>query len=280
MIRWKQYEKERFATMTKKELKERVYAEIAPLCKQAHYVQFEYMKDIFAFYRLRDNLLSFILFDNKPGDFECGAYVLPLYMPTESLYLDYGNALRFMDRRHASKYALHTDMTEKEVAAHLQYVYVFLKKRVLPALNRVSTPRGFARHVLRDGFSDILFTSPVNRYTAAAFTWFYLGNTRKGRAYGGKALAEASSIRTGLSPAARRNTASNDGESGSRPRNPDAGLRRFNAEFADDFQVNPTEGIDRCKKARAYRVRDSEPTGKDFESEATKCTQTKEHTEW
>ena len=49
--------------MTKKELKERVYAEIAPLCKQAHYVQFEYMKDIFAFYRLRDNLLSFILFD-------------------------------------------------------------------------------------------------------------------------------------------------------------------------------------------------------------------------
>ena len=177
--------------MTKKELKERVYAEIAPLCKQAHYVQFEYMKDIFAFYRLRDNLLSFILFDNKPGDFECGAYVLPLYMPTESLYLDYGNALRFMDRRHASKYALHTDMTEKEVAAHLQYIYVFLKKRVLPALNRVSTPRGFARHVLRDGFSDILFTSPVNRYTAAPFTWFYLGNTRKGRAYGGKALAEA-----------------------------------------------------------------------------------------
>lgn len=164
--------------MTKVEMRKHILAAIAPICEEH---QYQRMPKHFGFYKIRDGVMSFVLFDNRIAGFVSGIYVMPLYIPNENLVLDYGNQIWRMDIRNVKQYVLDCDMSDEEILQHLENIKYYLQETGFSLLERFGTPQGVIESISRKKHPvDFFFTDAKHLHVAATFSYFYCGNAKKG----------------------------------------------------------------------------------------------------
>lgn len=157
--------------MTKVEMRKHILAAIAPICEEH---QYQRMPKRLAFYKIRDGVLSFVLFDNRVAGFVSGIYVMPLYIPNENLILDYGNQIWRMNIRNAKHYDLDCDMPDEEILQHLENIKYYLQETGFPLLERFGTPQGVIESISRKKHPvDFFFTDAKHLHVAATFPYFH-----------------------------------------------------------------------------------------------------------
>lgn len=178
--------------MTKTEMRKFILAVIAPICEEH---QYQRLPNHLGFYKIRDGVMSFVLFEGKSTGFESGLYVLPLYIPNENLILDYGNQIWRMDIRNAAKYALNCDMSEEWILRPLEQTKRYLQNTGFALLEHFGSPQVIIESISRkihpfDFFitnakkmrpADFFFTGTKTLLVAAAFSYFYCGDAKKGQ---------------------------------------------------------------------------------------------------
>lgn len=178
--------------MTKTEMRKLILAVIAPICEEH---QYQRLPNHLGFYIIRDGVMSFVLFDGKSTGFESGLYVLPLYIPNENLILDYGNQIWRMDIRNAAKYALNCDMSEEWILRPIEQTKRYLQNTGFALLEHFGSPQGIIESISRkartfDFFftnekkmrpADFFFTGAKKLHVAAAFSYFYCGDAKRGQ---------------------------------------------------------------------------------------------------
>lgn len=178
--------------MTKTEMRKLILAVIAPICEEH---QYQRLPTHLGFYKIRDGVMSFVLFEGKSTGFECGLYVLPLYMPNEDLVLDYGNQIWRMDIRNAAQYALNCNMSEEWILRPLEQTKRYLQNTGFALLEHFGTPQGVIESITKKippfDFlfanakkmhpADFFFTGTKTLHVAAAFSYFYCGDAQKGQ---------------------------------------------------------------------------------------------------
>ena len=148
--------------MTKTEMRKFILAVIAPICEEH---QYQRLPNHLGFYKIRDGVMSFVLFEGKSTGFESGLYVLPLYIPNENLILDYGNQIWRMDIRNAAKYALNCDMSEEWILRPLEQTKRYLQNTGFALLEHFGSPQGIIESISRK-IHHLIFSLPMRKRCA------------------------------------------------------------------------------------------------------------------
>ena len=165
--------------MTKTQIRKHIVTAIAPLC-EAH--GYQRMPKRLLYYKIRDGVMSFVLFDGKIAEFDSGIYVMPLYMPNQTPALDYGNQIWRMDICNASRYTLNCDLSEEELVSHLANIKAYLQDTGFALLEHFGTPQGVTESISKKVRpANFFFTNAKNLHVAATFSYFYCGNVKKGQ---------------------------------------------------------------------------------------------------
>lgn len=178
--------------MTKTEMRKLILAVIAPICEEH---QYQRLPNHLGFYKIRNGVMSFVLFEGKSTGFESGLYVLPLYIPNENLVLDYGNQIWRMDIRNAANYALNCNMSKEWILRPLEQTKRYLQNTGFALLEHFGSPQGIIESISRkihpfDFFftnskkmrpADFFFTGAKKLHVAAAFSYFYCGDAKRGQ---------------------------------------------------------------------------------------------------
>lgn len=153
--------------MTKTEMRKLILAVIAPICEEH---QYQRLPTHLGFYKIRDGVMSFVLFEGKSTGFECGLYVLPLYMPNEDLVLDYGNQIWRMDIRNAAQYALNCNMSEEWILRPLEQTKRYLQNTGFALLEHFGTPQGVIESITKKYLHSIFFLPMRKRCALLIFS--------------------------------------------------------------------------------------------------------------
>lgn len=105
--------------MDRKNVKQLIHNRIADCMKQNGFRRY---KTKLCYYRIRGDVLSFILFNTKSYGYECGAYIQPLYIPCPVLSLDYGDTVERMEWAEREKYSLWTDYSEEKLRENMENI--------------------------------------------------------------------------------------------------------------------------------------------------------------
>ena len=146
---------------------------VLPVCINAQFIRH---KKTFMYYRVTDNVLSFILFDKKSFGFEGGIYIQPLYIPSESLVLNLGNEVWCIADRSADNYRLYLDMEPDKITKNIESCAIFLKKTAFDWFDKVGSPKGISDYILSNAKESSWFFTPDKwKNEAKAYSDLYLG---------------------------------------------------------------------------------------------------------
>jgi len=162
----------------RKNVKQLIHNRIADCMKQNGFRRY---KTKLCYYRIRGDVLSFILFNTKSYGYECGAYIQPLYIPCPVLSLDYGDTVERMEWAEREKYSLWTDYSEEKLRENMENIRRYCAEKVFMWLEEIGSPQGIRTHILEE--RSRIFCPPVRRYEAMAYSSLYLGDMENGKRY-------------------------------------------------------------------------------------------------
>jgi len=125
-------------------------------------------------YKIKNDLCFCILIEMPTGIVDVEFFILPLYIPTEYIYLSYGNRLGYAER---SAPTLRKTASEEEISAWSSETYQCLKTCILPFFDKIDSPKKLARFVGRPRIipHKYMSCSRAHRNYLALCTNAYLG---------------------------------------------------------------------------------------------------------
>ena len=134
------------------------------------------------YYKIKDLLVFCIVFEPVNGTLYCNYCMTPLYMPSEDLYLTYGNRVETFTRYRLPP--LDMSQSDETCAAWVRSLTDLLDRRILPFFARIDTPEHLARFLKR-GYRWVkrYFCCTKEQYCyLRAYTAFALGDDRRAEA--------------------------------------------------------------------------------------------------
>lgn len=133
------------------------------------------------YYQIRDSLAFCILFEPGQGHLYCNYCIIPLYMPSDSLYLTYGTRMETYTR-----YALpplSRDQSDDACAAWAESLMECLDRQILPFFEEINTPASLLRFLNRGHrrAKRYLFCNREQYHSLRAYTAFLVGNNRQAK---------------------------------------------------------------------------------------------------
>lgn len=168
--------------MEKRKIKKEINKIIKPVCEE---YGFKRRGESLIYYKIKDDVLNFIYFQGKTLCIECGIYILPLYILSDSFVLQYGNGIIYTNLCDRNDFFLRQDMDDEDIITNINNHTMFLRKVAFPWFDRIGTPQGIADYALKD---NILFTPPVFRNEIKGYSELYLQNYKKAEKYISKYL--------------------------------------------------------------------------------------------
>lgn len=134
------------------------------------------------YYQIRDSLAFCILFEPGQGHLYCNYCIIPLYMPSDSLYLTYGTRMETYTR-----YALpplSRDQSDDACAAWAESLMECLDRQILPFFEEINTPASLLRFLNRGHrrAKRYLFCNREQYHSLRAYTAFLVGSDRQAKA--------------------------------------------------------------------------------------------------
>ena len=150
------------------------------------------------YYRIIDNVLNFIFFDSRSFGFECGIYILPLYIRNEALVLDFGDQVWRIDNKNSKNYYLFLEMNEVRIIENIESHSLFFKKIAFDWFDKIGSPKGISQYILSNKKeSKIMFTPDKWRYEAKAYSELYLKNYNVAQMYFEKFISDLTKDNSG-----------------------------------------------------------------------------------
>lgn len=138
---------------------------------------FFYHKKHSCYYKIRDDVLAFVLLSPRSYGYECGMYIQPLYIPADAFILTLGDEISHMEHRRRNRYALCNDLRPEEREANVQNIVKLLLSHAFGWFDKIGSPHGICRYALSRGrIGQRIFAPPVWRYEAKAYSELYLKN--------------------------------------------------------------------------------------------------------
>lgn len=163
--------------MLRKELKRLIIDMVKPNCT-LHGYRMHKSKPIF--YKINEGIISFIYFETKSSGYECGTYIMPLYIPNETFVLDYGNRVGRQAGANFSSFFLRMDMPEEEAIKNINNHIAFFEAKTYRWHDNVNTPGKIIKMISKPTIKSGFFTRRIWRDVAVVFSYFYIGEIDKG----------------------------------------------------------------------------------------------------
>lgn len=119
--------------------------------------------------------IHIINFDLGTAGFTCDIAIQPLYIPSDTIDLSFGNRLSKF------KAQLKERWPYEEIETSLAQVNELLVSNAIPWFNEVGTPNGIVSFLEKwrpDDFSIIVGFPPASRYLYLGFSYLYIGNNK------------------------------------------------------------------------------------------------------
>ena len=166
--------------MLRKELKRLIIDMVKPNC-MLHGYRMHKSKPVF--YKINDGIISFIFFETKSNGYECGTYIMPLYIPHETFVLDYGDRVGRQAGTNFSSFFLKMDMPEEEAVKNINNHIAFFEAKTYRWHNSVNTPEKIIKMINKPTIKSGFFTRQIWRDVAVVFSYFYIDEIDKGVSY-------------------------------------------------------------------------------------------------
>ena len=144
-----------------------------------------YNKKGSCYYKI-ENHIAFCISLDFPSCVRAWCHILPLYMPTEFIHLDYGNTIepKYVSRQSfLSKY---DDVTDEQASRWVNELTQELEASVFPFFNLVSSPEALAKYCVlpKERKSRYLpYEGGEKLYRLQGYTALYLGKTFRAKRY-------------------------------------------------------------------------------------------------
>lgn len=129
--------------------------------------------------RKHQDTLHIINFDVLNERFNCDVAIMPLYYPSETIDLSFGNRLNHFKTKHSGIWG---GGTLQDVEQDLQHVKVLLEQNILQWFEEVGNPNGIVTFIENGSSEDINIIvgfPPVIRNTYLGISYLYTNNIEK-----------------------------------------------------------------------------------------------------
>ena len=126
------------------------------------------------YYRIQDNIAYCICFESPSGKAYTWFFVMPLFIPSEYVYLSYGNRLENLCRFPS----ISKDSADEELELWVHYLMHVLEEKVFPYFERIGSASSLLEYIQQEYLyiCEYVCTSPCNRGKLETYLSFYLGD--------------------------------------------------------------------------------------------------------
>jgi hypothetical protein len=157
--------------LDKKVLQKIIREYFTPFAKKYHFVFYKPT----VLLRICEDTLHIINFDLPGGGLNCNVAIQPLYLPSDTIVLSFGNRLNHFKTKLSGIWGYSND--EKDIKIDLAQISELLEMNAIPWFDEVGRPEGiisFIESGLSEDNNTVIGFSPVSRSLYLGFSYLYI----------------------------------------------------------------------------------------------------------